>query len=96
MKTQFKDAQKFECPVCFHKLHGFESEILEEHGAWRLVETVCRHCGSSSLGLVIGKGKNFKQVKLLSDIPWPKNFKRELKEDYYNAFPEKDYQWTES
>lgn len=97
---QLKNAQKFQCPVCLRKLRSFETEVLESRGSWCLVETACQHCGSSSLGLMIGQGKKLKQVRLLSDIPTGKSRhdhdRGEADEDYYFSNINDEKQWAES
>lgn len=66
---QFIEWQKAQCPVCAHRLHSNETEVLENNGSWSLIETSCHHCGSSTVGILVGRGKRAKHVKLLSDIP---------------------------
>lgn len=98
---QLKNIQKFQCPVCLRELHSFEADVLENHGSWCLVETACRYCGSSSLGLMIGRGKKIKQVKLLSDIQSSQYYhhnhdRDEAEDDYYFDKISKEKQWVES
>ena len=92
---QLTDTQKFQCPVCSHELHSFEADVLENHGSWCLVETACRHCGSSSLGLIIGRGKKVKHVKLLSDIQKETHKHINAEEDYIEGLLKKEQMWAE-
>lgn len=93
---QLTDSQKFQCPVCSRELHSFEADVLENHGSWCLVETACRHCGSSSLGLIVGRGKKVKHVKLLSDIQKEDHLHGNADEDYFDEMLKKETMWAES
>ena len=92
---QLNDAQKFQCPVCSRELHSFETDVLENHGSWCLVETACRHCGSSSMGLIVGRGKS-KTCQAFKRYSKETHQHSNAEEDYFEGLLKKEQMWAES